>query len=65
MHPVMFIFTIRTLTCLKIDVFTMRLLKFDNRGELSLTKDLIESIPSYAILSHTWGDDEEGVKFNE
>jgi hypothetical protein len=37
----------------------MRLLKFGSRGELSLTEDLIDNIPDYAILSHTWVDDEE------
>ena len=43
----------------------MCLLKFGSRGELSLTKDLIEDIPSYAILSHTWGADDEEVTFND
>ncbi|KIW93085.1 uncharacterized protein Z519_05690 [Cladophialophora bantiana CBS 173.52] len=44
----------------------MRLLKFDRCGKLSLTKDLIEDIPSYAILSHTWDTDEENeVTFND
>jgi hypothetical protein len=44
----------------------MRLLKFDSRGELSLTKNLIEDIPSYAILSHTWGaDDDDEVTFDD
>jgi hypothetical protein len=41
----------------------MRLLKFDSCGELSLSKDLIEDIPSYAILSHTWGADDDEVTF--
>ncbi|OAL28332.1 hypothetical protein AYO22_03038 [Fonsecaea multimorphosa] len=35
----------------------MRLLKVDGQGELSLTQDLTEDIPSYAILSHTWATD--------
>jgi hypothetical protein len=43
----------------------MRLLKFGSRGTLSLTKNLIEDIPSYAILSHTWGTDNEEVTFND
>ncbi|OAP63059.1 hypothetical protein AYL99_02286 [Fonsecaea erecta] len=43
----------------------MRLLKFDDHGELSLTKDLIDNIPRYAILSHTWGADDEEVTFND
>lgn len=40
----------------------MRLLKFDGHGELSLTKDLIDDIPRYAIFSHTWGADDETTK---
>jgi hypothetical protein len=43
----------------------MRLLKFGSHGELSLTKNLIENIPSYAILSHTWGADDDEVTFDE
>jgi hypothetical protein len=42
----------------------MRLLRLNN-GDLSLTKDLITDIPLYAILSHTWGDDEEEVTFKD
>jgi hypothetical protein len=36
----------------------MRLLQVDENGEFSLTKDIIHNISPYAILSHTWGDDE-------
>jgi Heterokaryon incompatibility protein (HET) len=45
----------------------MRLLKRDNRGEFSLTKDLVsdDMIPRYAILSHTWGADTEEVSFKD
>jgi hypothetical protein len=43
----------------------MRLLKFGSHGELSLTNDLIEDIPRYAILSHTWGADDDEVTFND
>ena len=43
----------------------MRLLKFDSCGKLSLTENLIEGIPSYAILSHTWGADDNEVTFND
>lgn len=43
----------------------MRLLQLKSDGELSLTKDLIKNIPPYAILSHTWGDDEEEVTFKD
>jgi hypothetical protein len=41
----------------------MRLLKFDNVDGLSLTRDLGNNIPPYAILSHTWGRDEDEVTF--
>ena len=43
----------------------MRLLRFNAHGELSLTKDLIEDIPPYAILSHTWGEDGDEVTFKD
>ena len=43
----------------------MRLLKLGSRGELSLTKNLIKDIPLYAILSHTWGADDDEVTFND
>lgn len=43
----------------------MRLLKIGNRRELSLTDDLLEDIPPYAILSHTWGPDKEEVTFKD
>ncbi|KAN0083094.1 hypothetical protein V8E54_002182 [Elaphomyces granulatus] len=45
----------------------MRLLKGNNTGEISLTKDLLVSddIPRYAILSHTWGADTEEVSFKD
>ena len=41
----------------------MRLLQSEH-GELYLTKSLTD-IPPYAILSHTWGDDESEVSFDE
>ncbi|KAH6974983.1 heterokaryon incompatibility protein-domain-containing protein [Ilyonectria sp. MPI-CAGE-AT-0026] len=43
----------------------MRLLELQNSGEFSLTKDLIDNIPPYAILSHTWGADIEEVSFQD
>jgi hypothetical protein len=43
----------------------MRLLELKNNGEFSLTKDLIDNIPPYAILSHTWGEDDEEVTFQD
>ncbi|EXJ92512.1 hypothetical protein A1O3_01064 [Capronia epimyces CBS 606.96] len=39
----------------------MRLLQSDSHGRLSLTRNLIEDIPSYSILSHTWGTDDDEV----
>jgi Heterokaryon incompatibility protein (HET) len=43
----------------------MRLLQLDRHGQLSLTKDLVSNIPPYAILSHTWGDDDNEVTFDD
>jgi len=43
----------------------MRLLEISDRGELSLTDDLTADIPPYAILSHTWGPDQEEVSFKD
>jgi hypothetical protein len=43
----------------------MRLLQNNENGELSLTKDFIDKIPRYAILSHTWGRDTEEVSFRD
>jgi hypothetical protein len=44
----------------------MRLLKYDARGALVLTPDLPDNtIPPYAILSHTWGPDADEVTFED
>jgi hypothetical protein len=43
----------------------MRLLKLGRRGDLSLTKDIHNGIPPYAIFSHTWGKDDEEVTFDD
>ncbi|RYP58958.1 hypothetical protein DL771_011047 [Monosporascus sp. 5C6A] len=43
----------------------MRLLKLQDDGSFSLTKDLINNIPPYAILSHTWGRVGEEVTFED
>jgi hypothetical protein len=44
----------------------MRLLRYDNDGEFTLTKDFVGGeIPEYAILSHTWGADTEEVTYRE
>jgi hypothetical protein len=46
---------------------TMRLLKWDDDGTLSLTADFgsENKIPPYAILSHTWGRKDEEVTFDD
>ncbi|EDN93109.1 hypothetical protein SS1G_08974 [Sclerotinia sclerotiorum 1980 UF-70] len=44
----------------------MRLLECDNADGYRLTKVLLDnSIPPYAILSHTWGSDEQEVNFED
>jgi len=44
----------------------MRLLKVDPTGGLSLTEDLTDNERlKYAILSHTWGKDEDEVTFED
>jgi hypothetical protein len=43
----------------------MRLLQLKTNGEFSLTTDLINNIPSYAILSHTWGNEEDEVTLKD
>ena len=45
----------------------MRLLLRSDTSEFSLTKDLVgdDTIPPYAILSHTWGADDEEVTFED
>jgi hypothetical protein len=43
----------------------MRLLERDSNGEFSLTEDLVNNLPAYAILSHTWGDDNQEVTFQD
>jgi hypothetical protein len=42
----------------------MRLLEYSD-GKFKLTKDLVRDIPTYAILSHTWGLDTEEVTFGD
>jgi len=41
----------------------MRLLHRTSDGIITPTNDIIHNIPPYAILSHTWGSDEEEVTF--
>jgi hypothetical protein len=41
----------------------MHLLQYGENGELTTTSFDDNELPSYAILSHTWGADEEEVTF--
>lgn len=43
----------------------MRLLTVADNGELSLTSDLDDDVPPYAILSHTWGADDDEITFSD
>ncbi|ETS86735.1 hypothetical protein PFICI_00563 [Pestalotiopsis fici W106-1] len=43
----------------------MRLLQLGAAGELTLTKDLARDIPPYAILSHTWGSEDDEVTLQD
>jgi hypothetical protein len=43
----------------------MRLLERKDNDEFSLTKDLAGNVPAYAILSHTWGDDDQEVTLKD
>jgi hypothetical protein len=43
----------------------MRLLKLNSGGQISLAGDFINDVPPYAILSHTWGSDNDEVTFND
>ncbi|KAH6653638.1 hypothetical protein BKA67DRAFT_570686, partial [Truncatella angustata] len=43
----------------------MRLLQLGARNELILTQRRADDIPPYAILSHTWGGDEDEITFQD
>ncbi|KAF2176483.1 HET-domain-containing protein, partial [Zopfia rhizophila CBS 207.26] len=43
----------------------MRLLQLQDDGDFSLVEYVGNSIPHYAILSHTWGPDDEEVTFRD
>lgn len=43
----------------------MRLLRLGDDGEFSLVEFFGKNVPHYAILSHTWGDDNEEVTFRD
>ncbi|KAI1839598.1 hypothetical protein JX266_014192, partial [Neoarthrinium moseri] len=43
----------------------MHLLQLGAAGELVLIKDITRDIPPYAVLSHTWGSNDEEVKLQD
>jgi Heterokaryon incompatibility protein (HET)/WD domain, G-beta repeat len=43
----------------------MRLLKLEENGTFTLTKDITYPTTPYAILSHTWGEDDDEVNFED
>ncbi|KAI9761282.1 MAG: hypothetical protein M1840_001985, partial [Geoglossum simile] len=43
----------------------MRLLRLEDDGEFSLVEFVGKTMPCYAVLSHTWGSDDEEVTFND
>lgn len=43
----------------------MRLLRVEEGGEFSLVEFVGKDIPRYAVLSHTWGADDEEVTFKD
>ncbi|KAL2134279.1 hypothetical protein VTI74DRAFT_536 [Chaetomium olivicolor] len=43
----------------------MRLLLRTDAGEIRLTKFFVKDIPRYAILSHTWGTEDDEVNFKD
>jgi len=43
----------------------MRLLQINSNGDLSLVEYFGNSIPPYAILSHTWGADDDEISFKD
>jgi hypothetical protein len=43
----------------------MRLLRLEANGEFSLVEFVGKDIPRYAVLSHTWGADDEEVTFKD
>ncbi|ORY12538.1 heterokaryon incompatibility protein-domain-containing protein [Clohesyomyces aquaticus] len=47
------------------DPLLMRLLQLDYAGKLSLVEYFGHNIPPYAILSHTWGANNEEVSFRD
>ncbi len=44
---------------------SIRLLQLQDDGEISLVKITGNDIPRYAILSHTWGSEDNQVTFHD
>jgi hypothetical protein len=44
---------------------SMRLLQINGDGDLSLVEYFGSDIPRYAILSHTWGADDDEISFKD
>jgi hypothetical protein len=43
----------------------IRLLTYNDHDEPYVTRDLVNNIPPYTILSHTWGPDDKEVIYHE
>jgi hypothetical protein len=43
----------------------MRLLERNDDDEFTLIKDIIDNVPNYPILSHTWDTDTKEVTFRD
>jgi hypothetical protein len=41
----------------------MRLLRLEGGGEFSLVEFVGKNVPCYAVLSHTWGSDDEDLVY--
>lgn len=48
---------------IEFDLFNMRLLRRNDYGGYILQEFVGETVPRYAILSHTWGPDHDEVTF--
>jgi hypothetical protein len=71
LFPILFFF-IRLFLCafclafaLLVTIFSMRLLQIEADGHFSLVEYVESDIPRYAILSHTWGPEEEEVTYRD
>ena len=58
-------YLLRTLPKYSKSGLTDASLERNNGGEFSLIKNFSRLIPTYAIVSHTWGPDTEEVNFQD